>query len=79
MHLPPLAFGVVKKAAKPTTSKEQIFFFLEQKEMGEINHSSSLYGTRANIPSTLLISPAPKPVKVRLCFGLEIPAGPTEP
>lgn len=31
-----------------------------------------------NIPSTLLISPAPKPVKVRLCFGLVNP-GPTGP
>lgn len=30
------------------------------------------------IPSTLLISPAPKPVKVRLCLGLEKP-GPTGP
>lgn len=32
-----------------------------------------------NSPSTLLISPAPKPVKVLLCFGREIPAGPTPP
>jgi hypothetical protein len=30
------------------------------------------------VPSTLLISPAPKPVKVRLCLGLEKP-GPTGP
>jgi hypothetical protein len=29
-------------------------------------------------PSTFLISPAPKPVKVRLCLGLEKP-GPTGP
>lgn len=34
---------------------------------------------RENSPSTLLISPAPKPVKVRLCLGREMPAGPTEP
>lgn len=31
------------------------------------------------IPSTPLISPAPKPVKVRLCLGREMPAGPTDP
>lgn len=31
------------------------------------------------IPSTLLISPAPKPVNVRLCLGREMPAGPTPP
>lgn len=30
-------------------------------------------------PSTFLISLAPKPVKVRLCFGREMPAGLTEP
>lgn len=30
-------------------------------------------------PSTLLMSPAPKPVKVLLCLGLEMPAGPTDP
>lgn len=35
-------------------------------------------GGNAVIPSTLLISPAPKPVKVRLCLGLEKP-GPTGP
>lgn len=33
---------------------------------------------RGKEPSTLLISPAPKPVKVRLCLGLEKP-GPTGP
>ena len=31
-----------------------------------------------DLPSTLLISPAPKPVKVRLCLGLVKP-GPTGP
>jgi hypothetical protein len=31
-----------------------------------------------HLPSTLLISPAPKPVNVRLCLGLENP-GPTGP
>lgn len=38
-------------------------------------------GARVGVypPSTVLISPAPKPVKVLLCFGLEIPAGLTEP
>lgn len=30
-------------------------------------------------PSTLLISPAPKPVKVLLCLGRVTPAGLTEP
>lgn len=30
-------------------------------------------------PSTLLISPAPKPVKVLLCFGRVKPGGPTGP
>lgn len=33
----------------------------------------------ACMPSTLLISPAPKPVNVRLCLGREMPAGPTPP
>ena len=32
-----------------------------------------------HIPSTLLISEAPKPVRVRLCLGREMPAGPTDP
>lgn len=31
------------------------------------------------LASTLLISAAPKPVVVRLCFGREIPSGPTGP
>lgn len=31
------------------------------------------------LPSTLLISPAPKPVKVLLCLGRLIPAGPIGP
>lgn len=32
-----------------------------------------------HVPSTLLISVAPNPVKVRLCLGREMPAGPTGP
>ena len=31
------------------------------------------------IPSTVLISPAPKPVRVLLCLGRETPAGATPP
>ena len=31
------------------------------------------------LASTLLISCAPNPVAVRLCFGLEMPSGPTGP
>lgn len=34
---------------------------------------------RGDSPSTLLISLAPKPVKVRLCFGREMPAGEIPP
>jgi hypothetical protein len=36
------------------------------------------FGSSNYSPSTFLISPAPKPVKVRLCLGLEKP-GPTGP
>lgn len=32
-----------------------------------------------DIPSTLLISPGPRPVMVRLCLGRDMPAGPTDP
>lgn len=32
-----------------------------------------------NLPSKLLISLGPKPVAVRVCFGREMPAGPTAP
>jgi len=32
-----------------------------------------------DLPSTLLMSPAPKPVKVRLCLGRVTPEGPMGP
>ena len=39
----------------------------------------TLGGVLSSIPSTVLISPAPKPVRVLLCLGRETPAGATPP
>ena len=51
----------------------------QQQQPCQQNDSSKRWGRlQKELPSTLLISPAPKPVKVRLCFGLENP-GPTGP
>jgi hypothetical protein len=47
---------------------------------GEVRNHRFEWATECKyLPSTLLISPAPKPVKVRLCFGRAMPAGPTGP